>query len=109
MCLKYIYNLCFKNEYEDIPEEPSTIDKCIQIININEPELVISYSEKGCIIFSKEWDTWRKNISQNLKRFIIPYNQIYIDDILIQVIYFCIIPEEYHKVFLSLLEVEYNL
>jgi len=57
MCLQYIYNLCFKkDEYEDVIElqEENYFEECMHILNVNEPGLVIRYSqETGFIAFSK--------------------------------------------------------
>jgi hypothetical protein len=111
MCIKYIYNLCFKSdEYEDIIElqEQNAFDECMNILNMNEPGLVIRYtSETGFITFSKLWVNWINNASKHLKEFITPYNQIEVQKDLIQLIYFCKIPVKYHKTFLALLEAEY--
>ena len=117
MCIKYIYNLCFKDdEYEDIIElsldsnqEEIIFEKCMNILNINEPGLVISYDWKsGFITFSKLWIPWFNNASKHLKDFIMTYNQIEVQKDLIQLIYFSKIPIKYYKTFLSLLEAEYQ-
>ncbi len=112
MCIKYIYNLCFKNdEYEDIIEmkDQNIFDQCMNILNINEPGLVIRYStETGFITFSKLWINWFNSASTHLKDFIKPYNQLEVGHNLIQLVYFCKIPIKYHKTFLALLEAEYT-
>jgi len=113
MCIKYIYNLCFKNEeYEDIIEftqEQNPFNECIDILNINEPGLVIRYvPETGLISFSNMWVFWINNASKHLKDFISPYNQLEVGQNLVQLIYFCRIPVKYHKTFLALLEAEYK-
>jgi hypothetical protein len=110
MCIKYIYNLCFKNEeYEDIIElqEQNYIDECMNILNINEPGLVIRYTPET-ITFSKMWVFWINNVSKHLRDFISPYNQLEVGQNLVQLIYFCKIPVKYHKTFLALLEAEYE-
>jgi len=112
MCIKYIYNLCFKNEeYEDIIElqDENTFNECMNILHINEPGLVIRYTpETGFITFSKMWVFWFNNASMHLKDFIKPYNQLDVGNELVQLIYFCRIPVKYHKTFLALLEAEYE-
>ena len=112
MCLQYIYNLCFKkNDYEDVIElqEENCFEECMRILLINEPELVIRYnSEIGLISFSKLWVNWSNNVSIHLRDFINPYNQLEVGQNLVQLIYFCRIPEKYHKTFLALLEADYS-
>jgi hypothetical protein len=112
MCLQYIYNLCFKEDnYEYVIElqEQNCFEKCIHIIKINEPDLIINYnSENGVITFSKTWVQWSNNVNIHLKNFIKQYNQLEVSNDLIQLVYFCIIPMKYHKTFLALLEAEYE-
>jgi hypothetical protein len=108
MCKLFFSN--FNHNYDEIP----TIDlypfiESIKILNKQEPNLVLSYNlENNTIIFSKEWSIWINKINFPFKKFISEFNQVNIDDNIIQEIYFCKIPLKYHKMLFTFLEMEYS-
>ena len=114
MCKIFFQKLC--NDYKEIDdyddkipkEETWYFTKCIKILNKEEPNLIISYNiTNNTIIFSREWNEWIKKINFSFKQFISEFNQINIEDNIIQEIYFCKIPLKYHKMLVAFLEVEY--
>jgi hypothetical protein len=109
MCIKYIYNLCFKNnDYNDIvemQEEITVLDKCVILLKEKDPELVLKYTS-DCIIFSKSFIPWYNTVKPDLKNFLDYFKQIEVDPTIKQLIFFYKIPIHYHERFLYLLKIE---